>query len=143
MPIRIATGMLALLWLVGFSVLIGVGYVMQSEGRIASQSFQSFLDQMIRAFEPYVALVLAFLFSSHRAGRANEKCKILTFLVAVAATGGWIAMVTYNVLEAAAGRITIQVAMVQIDQVISRMAWLVAPIMGYYFGDRTRGSQSR
>lgn len=45
-------------------------------------------------------------------------------------------MVAYNVFDAAAGNDTIQAAMKHMEETSARMAWIVAPVIGYYFGDR-------
>jgi hypothetical protein len=134
--IRVATGILAALWIGGFALILLTGYLMHHGGKITDKNFPLFLDQINRTFEHYVGLILGFLLGTRKAKNANAKSSGGVFLVAAIISTGWIAMVAYDVFDAAAGNNTVQAAMKHMDQMSARMAWIVAPVIGYYFGDR-------
>jgi hypothetical protein len=133
---RTATGILAALWIAGFGLILLTGYLMHHGGKITDKNFSLFLDQINRTFEHYVGLILGFLLGSRKAKNANAKCSGGVFLAAAVISTGWIAMVAYDVFDAASGNIAIQAAMKHMDETTTRMAWIVAPVIGYYFGDR-------
>jgi hypothetical protein len=131
---RVATGILAGLWIGGFGLILLTGYLMHHDRKITDKSFPLFIDQINRTFEHYVGLVLGFLLGS-RKRIVKAKCSTPIFLAAAIVSTGWIAMVAYDVFNAAAGRSTIQSALKSVEETSSRMAWLVAPVVGYYFGN--------
>ena len=130
-------GVLSSLWLASFSTLVCAATLLQSTGRVGSDSYRLMISQLSASFVPYLSVVLAFFFSDRRAKRSPRSAPKATFALALVLSVLWNALILAYVLPLVFGVCCIEDSVDNIRNTGAVLAWLVGPAIGFYFGSRT------
>lgn len=115
-------------------------------GWIEGDNFRAALETLASSYETYLGLIVAFYLS--RAGQSDaakpgDTRAGMPFVVALAGTLVWNAPISLLILRLLARMGTIEDSVKQIAFVGTRLSWLVAASIGYYFASPSEPSNAK
>jgi hypothetical protein len=132
---------LTVLWTGSFAfTLIAALYLRWIVGTGPGASGKLF-ELILGQYAPYVGAVIGFYFSSHASGRPESKVQTIPYRLAMGVSGLWNLVMVGFVLQICIDSDRAVEAMTDLQSVIPKLAWLVAPVMGIFFGKRSGATE--
>ncbi len=129
-----ARTVMALIWVVFFFAnMLAVVYLYVDEW-IGADNFQLSLSQLSSSYATYVGVVILFYFGSRKQIKTDRRRAGAPFVLALAGSLLWNGIITLFIVQLLFQRGTIEDAIEQIEFISATLSWLVAPLVGYYFG---------
>ncbi len=129
-----ARTVMALIWVVFFFAnMLAVVYLYVDEW-IGADNFQLSLSQLSSSYATYVGVVILFYFGSRKQIKTDRRRAGAPFALALAGSLLWNGIITLFIVQLLFQRGTIEDAIEQIEFISATLSWLVAPLVGYYFG---------
>ena len=134
-----ASAILAALWLTCFIFSFSIPCLLSFRKAIESDTLTSSLDQLSGVYAPYIGAILAY-YSVSRAPRfARRVTSTTSFTIAGVVSAVWNIIVVGMLAQALFGYESIDDSLKVVTQVSSKLSWLVAPVIGYFFA-KSEGS---
>lgn len=123
---------LALVWFASFVLVMSTPLIALMLGDVEQATALSSMERISSLYAPYVGSILAFMLVE-RAGRETRSVSRTAFIVALGSSIIWNCIVCIFVLHVFWEPVPLEDATVQAASIASKLSWLVAPVMGYYF----------
>jgi hypothetical protein len=93
------------------------------------------IDSLSGVYAPYIGAILAFYFASRTDGRRGQRSRRQPFLLAFATSLAWNLLIIGAMVAVLTHLRGIEEATKDISTIGSKMSWLVAPAVGYFFAE--------
>ena len=127
-----ARGLVAGAWGLAFLFSLAIPLVLHLLGRIKDETLKDAVLQISSAYAPYLGAIVGYFAASTSTQKALKRH--LPFVVACWGALLWNALVIGILLKAALVAAPIKPALKLLTEVTPPLAWLVAPVISYYFG---------
>lgn len=131
---------LAVVWILAFTAVAFTPVILMARDYIGSDTAIKSIDQISALYAPYVGMIIAYAFAEKLMGLHKDAAKpliILAFWLSVI----WNVAVALPILRVLWTATSLLDATDLASVVASKLSWLVAPVMGYYFA-RSGGGRS-
>lgn len=125
---------LTVLWASCFMLaIVGILYLRWIV-RIGPTASSDFFDLIITQYAPYLGAVLGFQFAVRSSNLRNKEDPSVPYWLAMAVSSLWNLVTVGFVVQACLSSDMTQSAMKDIKAVVPKLAWIVAPAIGLFFG---------
>ena len=140
-PANRASARLAILWLVCFVLALTTPVYFYFRDYIEWPNLSAAVDMLSAAYIPYLGTILGYYFVSKKVGETRSSDPT-AFRIALLSSLVWNAVVIGLMLNALRSSGGIEESEKLVAMVSSKLAWFVAPTMGYFFGKTESKSHS-
>lgn len=119
-------------------VALAVPAVLYLRGTVGPDTAVATMKAAGAAFAPYLGLILSYVFARGRTRAPRTPATGLAVAGALTMSVVWNAVVVAPLLLTLGGVTYLDDAASQMRDLSSYLAWLVAPALGYFFGDGNR-----
>lgn len=127
------TSLLALVWFCFFVVALCVPLVLFLGSSIEQQSVLPAIEQVSALYAPHLGAVIAFYFATKTKRGAPKRTNSGPFVAAILVTLIWNVLVAGALVLVPLGRMNIDDSLAFASGSGTKLAWLVAPALGYFF----------
>jgi hypothetical protein len=134
------SAVLALVWFCFFVVALSVPVVLLLTSSIEQATALPAIEQVSALYAPHLGAVIAFYFAAKSKTGARKRTNSGPFVAAILVTLVWNVLVGGALILVPLGRINIDDSLAFASGTGTKLAWLVAPALGYFFakpGDHT------
>jgi len=131
-PSSTASLTISILWLFCFFLALAILSRLAFAETIEHSTFTSSLDQLTALYVPYIGGILGYYFATKRRS-ARRLMSRGPFFAAIVVSVIWNLAVCVPMLSVAFGRLAIEDALKLATESGTKLSWLVAPAIGYFF----------
>jgi hypothetical protein len=125
---------LAYIWISFFLLSLGILLWLLFSGAIEDTTFPSGIEDISTLYVPYLGAILGFYFATRAKTKSAPRVRKGAFVTALVVSATWNLVVFILILLVPMQRLDWEAAIKLADSTGSKLSWLVAPVMGYYFG---------
>jgi hypothetical protein len=124
---------LAYLWAAGFVAAIAGVLYLRWRVPIGPESASKLMESVISQYAPYLGAVLGYWFAGQAPKRHTES-SIVPFRLAIILSCLWNLVTLGSIYRACFDPKLTQDSMRDVATIVPKLAWVVAPAIGYFFG---------
>ena len=142
MSITSASAVLAGVWVVSFIVALSVPFLLYLKHTIEGDELSKGLNRLSNMYSPYIGAILAYFFVSRSIRARQRVTSNATAAVALSVSAVWNVVLVVIIIQTMFGSRPLNGSLEaplngSLDlaaEVSAKLSWLVAPVMGYFFG---------
>jgi hypothetical protein len=134
MSLRKHRMVLALLWSLSFSLAIFGLLYLRWVVRIGPTASADFFEIIVDQYAPYLGAILGFQFAARTTATRKTEQPTVAYWLALGMSALWNIVLVGFVVQACLDSGTTQSAMKDVKLIIPKLAWIVAPAIGFLFG---------
>ena len=130
------SALLALVWFCFFVVALSVPAVLLLTSSIEHPAELPAIEQVSALYAPHLGAVIAFYFAAKSKTGPRKRTKSGPFVAAILVSLIWNLLVAGALILVPIGRMNIDDSLAFANGTGTKLAWLVAPALGYFFAKR-------
>jgi hypothetical protein len=128
-------------WFLFFCVNVGLVLYLYLGNHIQKDNFDSAISQLNASYVTYLGVIVTFYLTAGRRS-GSRRGERIAFAIAMMGSLIWNGIILIFIGRLALGSGTIEDSVEQIGSISSKLSWLVAPAIGFYFA-QTSLSETR
>lgn len=128
-----AAAILAGCWLILFLIALAIPCLLAWRQAIESDTLTASLEKLSGIYAPYIGAILAYFFVARTTPVSERVTSAAAVIIAVLVSVIWNLVVIGLLVQAPLGRANSEEAFKDAGDVGSKLSWLVAPVIGFFF----------
>jgi hypothetical protein len=127
------SAILALVWFCFFVLALSVPLILLLSSSIEQPAALPAIEQVSALYAPHLGAVIAFYFAAKSKAGPRKRTNSGPFVAAILVTIVWNVLVAGSLILVPFGRMNIDESLAFASGTGTKLAWLVAPALGYFF----------
>lgn len=127
------SAVLALVWFCFFIMALAVPIILLLSAMIEQPTVLPAIEQVSALYAPHLGAVISFYFAAKSGAGARKRKDTHSFVAAILATLVWNLLVAGALALVPIGRMSIDDSLAFANGTGTKLSWLVAPALGYFF----------
>jgi hypothetical protein len=135
-----AAGIIAAIWVVSFLIGLGIPCFLLIRHAIESDVFSGAIDEISGIYAPHVGAILAYYLAARALRRRETTTPLLAFTLAAIVSVAWNLIAVGILARVVTGSAGLEDAAKLAGEISRKLAWVVAPVMGYFFASDAKAA---
>ena len=135
-----AAGIIAAIWVVSFLMGLGIPCFLLARHAIETDVFSAAIDEVSGIYAPHVGAILAYYLAARALRRRETAPPFLAFALAVIVSVTWNLIAVGILTRVVTGSAGLEESTKLAGEVSRKLAWVVAPVMGYFFASDVKAA---